>query len=92
MTLSQILTISNIVGGATAAYCLLLTLQHYMIGKKMAYYVFLLFATMSMLVFSQFYMLAFSIETNWRLKLIGLFLWSKAIYFAWAIRFSSLKK
>ena len=92
MTLSTILTITNIIGGGTAAYSLLLTTHNYIIGRKMGFYIFLLFATMSMLVFSQFYMLSYGIESNWRLKLIGVFYWGKAIYFSWAIRYSCIKK
>lgn len=92
MTLSKILTIINIMGGMAAAYCLLLTIHHYLIGLRMAFYCFLLFATMCLLVFSQFYTIAAEVESNWKLKLIGVFLWAKTLYFTWAIRFSSLKK
>lgn len=92
MTLSTTLTLVNICGGSTAAYCLLLTMHHYQIGRFMAVYVFILFATMAMLVFNQFYIIIFDIESTWLLKLLALFLWCKSLYFAWAIRFSSLKK
>lgn len=90
--LSEMLTIINIVGASTAGYCLLLTMLHYHIGNRMAFYCLMLFMTMTMMLFNQFYLIIFDIEYSWKLKLLAMFLWCKAVYFAWAIRFSSLKK
>lgn len=92
MALSTAMTIINIMGGGTACYCLLLTMKCYVIPRKMSNYMVALFITMTLLILSQFYMIVFDVETNWKLKLIGVYMWAKAIYFAWAIRFSSLKK
>jgi hypothetical protein len=92
MTLSKILTIINIMGGTAAFCCLFLTMRNYILGRYMKNYIFLLFASMAMLVLGQFFTIVYEIETNWKLKLIGIYLWYKAIYFAWAIRFTSIKK
>lgn len=92
MTTSKILTIINIMGGAAAICCLFLTMRNYKLGRWMRNYIFLLFASMTLLVLGQFYTIVYEIESNWKLKLIGLYLWYKAIYFAWAIRFTSIKK
>lgn len=92
VTLVRILTIINIMSGTAAMYCLLLTMHNYVIGKWMKNYIFLLFATMALLVLSQFLMIVSDYEPYWQAKLIGLFLSYESIYFAWAIRFTSLKK
>jgi hypothetical protein len=92
MKLSTIMTFINIMGGGLASYCLLLTMYRYIIARKMGNYMVALFVTMTLLILSQFYMIVHDIETDWKLKLIGLYMWAKAIYFSWAIRFSSIKK
>lgn len=79
-------------GAGAACYALLLTIHKYIIVRKMSNYMLALFFTMTLLILSQFYMIMNDVETNWKLKLIGTYMWAKAIYFAWAIRFSSIKK
>jgi ABC-type transport system involved in cytochrome c biogenesis permease subunit len=79
-------------GAISAFISLLITMTRYSIGRFMAVYIFFLFISMVLLMFTQFYAITVGFEPNWKFKTVSVFWWVKALYFSWAIRFSSLKK
>lgn len=80
----------NIFGGMITLIALMETNRRYIVAPRMLFYIFLCVVSMFFLIFTQVNALTW--EGDWRLKLGSLFWWAHTLYFAWAIRFSSLKK
>jgi hypothetical protein len=94
MTLSIILIWINIIGCIFTSICLVVTVWHYHIGPRMAIYVVLNLASIFLLLCLSVYTLTRPpmMQSTWVYKLPLTFWWVKTLYFAWAIRFSSIKK
>ena len=90
--LSQIITYLNILGSVVTAIALARTLRLYVITPRMGFYIFLAFGSMVLIFLVQLHELLEKHVPDWKTKLVSLGYWLKALYFAWAIRFQSLKK
>lgn len=93
MSFSTIITWINLSGAAVAAHALFNVYRRYVIAKRMQIYLFMTIAAMTVLMLTQVILLVREeIDLDWRIKLATVIWWLKKLYFAYAIRFSSLKK
>lgn len=81
----------NIIGAMTALMILHNTLKRYLLPIKMKWYAFIRGAGMVALILMQFYNLT-NPGLNWIVNTGVVYWWGAVIYWAWAIRYSSLKK
>lgn len=81
----------NIAGGLFAIGMLLHVAINYIIAPRMSMYLFLTIVAMAYLVVSQTYTLT-EPQGLTKLKIASIFWWGKTVYFAWALRFTSIKK
>ena len=86
-----ILTGINILGALIAILTLLNTAKNYVLAPKMGIYAFIRGAGMFALIFLQLYSLA-TPAGDWILKAGLFYWWGSVIYWAWAVRFSSIRK
>jgi hypothetical protein len=90
--LYQVLTISNVLGSMVTIVCLFRVMNKYQIPPRMNFYIYLSFVCLAMIVFGQFYSLAFPGNGYWVYKIPVAMVWLTKMYLAWALRFSLIKK
>jgi L-cystine uptake protein TcyP (sodium:dicarboxylate symporter family) len=92
MSISQIITIINIVMAVVVISALLKTMKNYRVTLHTSIFIFLTFASMVAFCLAQVYLLTEQIQTDWRVRIFSWFWVAKSLYYAWYIRFSALKK